>query len=110
MYEGGVMAMGASLGIETLLLPKRSQILAIAEKHGAFNVRVFGSVARGEATAESDIDFLIDYDPVRRTPWFPMGLIHDLQALLGRSVDVATVEMLREDKGRDQVLAEAIEL
>ncbi|KPQ31652.1 MAG: putative nucleotidyltransferase [Phormidesmis priestleyi Ana] len=104
------MAAGVGLGIESLLLPKRSQILAIAEKHGAFNVRVFGSVARGEATAESDIDFLIDYDPNSRTPWFPMGLIHDWQALLGRDVDVATVEMLREDRGREQVLSEAVEL
>ena len=50
------------LGIEDLLYYDRSQILAIAEKNGAFNVRVFGSVARGEATSESDIDFLVDYD------------------------------------------------
>ena len=104
------MAVDARFNIETLLLPKRSQILKIAEKHGAFNIRVFGSVARGEATAESDVDFLIDYDPNNRTPWFPMGLIQDLQALLGRDVDVATVEMLREDRGRAQVLAEAVEL
>lgn len=47
-------------GIELLLLPKRSQILEIAEKHGAFNVRVFGSVARGEATEESDVDLLLN--------------------------------------------------
>ena len=104
------MAVDARFNIETLLLPKRSQILKIAEKHGAFNIRVFGSVARGEATAESDVDFLVDYDPNNRTPWFPMGLIQDLQALLGRDVDVATVEMLREDRGRAQVLAEAVEL
>ncbi|MBD2043750.1 nucleotidyltransferase domain-containing protein [Microcoleus sp. FACHB-672] len=49
------------LGIKDLLQDRRSQILAIAEKHGAYNVRVFGSVARGEATQESDIDFLVDY-------------------------------------------------
>ena len=104
------MTVEARFNIETLLLPKRSQILKIAEKHGAFNIRVFGSVARGEATAESDVDFLIDYDPNNRTPWFPMGLIQDLQALLGRDVDVATVEMLREDRGRAQVLVEAVEL
>ena len=104
------MAEEVLFNIETLLLPKRSQILEIAEKHGAFNVRVFGSVARGEATVESDVDFLIDYDRNHRTPWFPMGLIQDLQALLDRDVDVATVEMLREDRGREQVLAEAIKL
>ncbi|MEN8447116.1 MAG: nucleotidyltransferase domain-containing protein [Cyanobacteria bacterium J06555_13] len=104
------MSVKTGCDIETLLLPQRSQILAIAEKHGACNIRVFGSVARGEATPESDVDFLIDHDPTRRTPWFPMGLIQDLQALLGRDVDVATVAMLREDRGRAQVLAEAIKL
>mgnify|MGYP001801682388 CR=1 FL=1 len=96
------------LGIETLLLPKKKQILKIAEKHGAFNFRVFGSVARGEATSESDVDLLIDYDPSRRSPWFPAGLIQDLQTLLNREVDVATMAMLREDRGRDRVLAEAV--
>ena len=50
------------LGIQELLYCERSQILAIAQKHGAYNVRVFGSVARGEATPESDIDLLVDYD------------------------------------------------
>ncbi len=50
------------LGIQELLCCERSQILAIAQKHGAYNVRVFGSVARGEATQESDIDLLVDYD------------------------------------------------
>jgi uncharacterized protein len=45
------------LGIQDLLTSKRSQILAIAEQHGAYNVRVFGSVARGEATIDSDVDF-----------------------------------------------------
>ncbi|MEL7331726.1 MAG: nucleotidyltransferase domain-containing protein [Cyanobacteria bacterium J06560_2] len=98
------------LGIETLLSPKRSQIIEIAEKHGAFNIRVFGSVARGEATPNSDIDFLIDYDPKHRSDWFPVGLIQDLQALLGRDIDVATVAMLREDRGREKVLAEAVML
>ena len=50
------------LGIQELLYCERSQILAIAQKHGAYNVRVFGSVARGEATPESAIDLLVDYD------------------------------------------------
>jgi predicted nucleotidyltransferase len=49
------------LGIQELLYYERSQILAIAQKHGAYNMRVFGSVARGEATQESDIDLLVDY-------------------------------------------------
>ncbi|NDJ18572.1 DNA polymerase subunit beta [Myxacorys almedinensis A] len=84
-------------------------MLTIAEKHGAFDVRVFGSVARGEATSESDIDFLIDYDLVRITPWFPAGLILDLEALLNRKVDVATIEMLKE-RIKARVLAEAVPL
>jgi len=104
------MSQKTAIGIDSLLLPKRAQILEIAEKHGAFNVRVFGSVARGEATQSSDIDLLVDYDPERRTPWFPAGLIRDLQALLGCEVDIATTAMLREDRGRAQILEEAIAL
>ena len=103
------MAQTVGLGIQDLLAPKRTQILAIAEHHGAFNVRVFGSVARGEATIDSDVDFLIDYDRSKRSPWFPSGLILDLQDLLGRSVDVATVDMLKE-RIRDRVLQDAIVL
>jgi hypothetical protein len=56
-----------------LLQEKRKQVLAVAAKHGASNVRVFGSVVRGEDTPESDIDFLIDYDPEQVMPWFPGG-------------------------------------
>jgi uncharacterized protein len=103
------MSDSTDFGIEALL-QKRAQIIEIAEQHGAFNIRVFGSVARGEATQSSDIDLLVDYDPHRRSAWFPAGLIQDLQTLLGRDVDIATIAMLREDRGRDQVLAEAIML
>jgi uncharacterized protein len=103
------MTQTIGLGIKDLLTPKRTQILAIAEQHGAFNVRVFGSVARGEATVDSDVDFLIDYDRSRRSAWFPAGLIIDLQDLLGRSVDVATVDMLKE-RIRDRVLQDAVVL
>lgn len=59
------------------LQKKRTAILEIATNHGAFNVRVFGSVVRREETPESDIDFLIDYDPAKTTPWFPGGLLMD---------------------------------
>jgi len=51
-------------------------------------VRVFGSVVRGEANQNSDIDFLIDYDIEKTTSWFPVGLIHELEDLLGRKVDI----------------------
>ncbi len=85
---------------------KREQVLEIAAKHGAFNVRVFGSVVRGEDTPDSDIDFLIDYDPEKVTPWFPGGLLMDLQDLLGRKVDVLT-ERGMSPLIRERVLAEA---
>ncbi|MEG3874106.1 nucleotidyltransferase domain-containing protein [Microcoleus sp. Z1_B5] len=97
------------LGIQELLHDERSQILAIAQKHGAYNVRVFGSVARGEATPESDIDLLVDYDLDKITPWFPGGLLLDLEQLLNRKVDIATVDMLKE-RIRERVLQEAVPL
>ncbi|WP_317619496.1 nucleotidyltransferase family protein [Laspinema olomoucense] len=50
---------------------------AIAAKHGAFNVRVFGSVARDEADQNSDLDLIVDYDLDKISPWFPVRLIHD---------------------------------
>jgi len=91
------------------LQENRENILAIAAKHGAFNVRVFGSVARGEENPESDIDFLIDYDIEKTTPWFPVGLVRDLENLLQTKVDVVTVEGLK-NRIRDQVLQESINL
>ncbi len=98
-----------NLGMEELLRDKREEILAIAEKHGACNVRVFGSVARGEADEKSDIDLLIDYSLDKVTPWFPAGLMLELQDLLGRKVDVVTVKGLKE-RIRDRVLQEAVPL
>ena len=105
----------ASSPILQQLQQKRSQILAIAEHHGAYNLRIFGSVARGEASRTSDIDILIDYDLVgislaeqyRITPWFPAGLKLDLEALLDRPVDIATPAMLKDQKC-DRILSEAI--
>lgn len=81
------MSREASLRIEDLVLQKRAEILRIAERHGAYNVRVFGSVARGEAGPDSDVDLLIDAGE-KVSSWFPGGLIVDLQDLLGRRVDV----------------------
>jgi uncharacterized protein len=71
-------------------------------------VRVFGSVVRGEADASSDIDFLVDMEPGRSL--LDMGgLLADLEALLGRRVDVATVRRLRS-RIREQALREAVPL
>ena len=75
--------------IEDLLREKRDEILQIAEKHGARNVRIFGSVAHGEATEASDIDLLVD-TAERTSPWFPAGLAAELEELLGQRVDVVT--------------------
>lgn len=97
-----------SKDITTRLEEKRAEILRLAAKHGAYNVRVFGSVARGEAGPESDVDFLIDLgsDP---SPWFPAGLASDLEALLGCNVEVVTAEGLHWYI-RDRVLDEAVPL
>jgi hypothetical protein len=71
----------------------RGEILRVSTRHGAHNVRVFGSVARGEATEASDVDFLVDLDP-GRTLLDLSGLLQDLRELLGRDVDVVTEDGL----------------
>jgi hypothetical protein len=96
------------MGIEELLKSKRQQILEIAARHGAYNVRVFGSVARGDARPDSDVDLLVEVGP-NRTPFFPGGLVVDLEDLLGRRVDVVTEAGLRL-RIRDSVLREAVPL
>lgn len=96
------------MGIEDLLQGKREEILRLAAQHGAENLRVFGSVARGEARPESDIDFLVDCGP-RLTPFFPGGLLMDLQALLGREIQVVT-EAALHPAIREAVLKEAVRL
>ncbi len=94
--------------IEELIKAKREEILRLATLHGAMNLRVFGSVARGEATSESDVDFLIDRGP-RVTPFFPGGLLLDLQDLLGRRVQVVT-EAALHPAIRERALKEAVAL
>ncbi|MBI4083662.1 MAG: nucleotidyltransferase family protein [Candidatus Lambdaproteobacteria bacterium] len=96
------------MGIEGLLREKREDILRLAAKHGARNVRVFGSVARGEADEVSDIDFLVEMEPGRSI--LDMGgLLVDLEELLGRNVDVATDRGLKP-RIRERVLREAVTL
>jgi predicted nucleotidyltransferase len=96
------------LGIDDLLKDKRDEILRIAAEHGASNVRVFGSVARGEAGPDSDVDLLVEFK-LGRGPWYGGDLIIDLEDLLDRRVDVATVEELHWYI-RDRVLQEAVPL
>lgn len=91
------------------LRKKRHEILALAEKHGAGNVRVFGSVARGEAGTDSDVDFLIDIVDISRFVWGGGGLLVELEALLKRDVDLVTEQDIHW-LIREQVVHEAIEL
>jgi len=96
------------VGVNELLRAKREEILRIAAEHGARNVRVFGSVARGDADEQSDVDFLVDMEPGRSL--FDMGgLLMDLQDLLGRDVDIATERSLKQ-RVRARVLHEAVAL
>ena len=96
------------MSVQDLLKNKRDEILSIAAKHGAYNVRVFGSVIRGDAGPKSDIDFLVDVgaDP---SPFFPGGLLADLEDLLGHRVDIVTEDALHWYI-RDRVLKEAAKL
>jgi hypothetical protein len=75
--------------LEELLKEKRPEILQIAAKHGARNVRVFGSAARGDAREDSDVDFLVDFEP-GRSLLDHAALTLDLEELLGRKADVVT--------------------
>ncbi|MBZ0257622.1 nucleotidyltransferase family protein [bacterium] len=96
------------MGIDEILGDKREEILKIAEKHGALNVRVFGSVARGEATEDSDVDFLVEMGP-NRSPFFPGGLWADLEDLLGRKVEILTPGGIKEDY-KYEIMNEAVPL
>lgn len=93
------------MDIEQLIREKGDEIRRIAARHGARNVRVFGSVARGEAGPESDVDLLVE-EEATTSPWFPAGLIVDLEELLGRRVDVVSEEGLRPEL-RSYVLRDA---
>ena len=96
------------MGINEVIGNKREQIFTLAQKYGASQVRIFGSVARGVADAKSDIDFLVELEPGRSL--FDLGgLLSELQTLLGRPVDVITSAGLRP-RIRDRVLKEAIAL
>ena len=91
-----------------LLKARREDIRALATSHGARNVRVFGSVVRGEAGPSSDIDLLVDLEPGRSLLDLS-GLQNELEELLERRVDVVTSQGLRE-RIRDRVLSEAVPL
>jgi uncharacterized protein len=88
-----------------VLREKRDEILSIAAKYKATNVRIFGSVARGEETPDSDVDFLVTFLPGADI-WGTMGLEIELENLLGRVVEVAGEDALRES-WRERILKDA---
>ena len=92
--------------LNEILKSKREQILRTAKEHGASNVRVFGSVARGEADEQSDIDLLVDFEP-GKTLFNHAALSIALQQLMGIQVDVISSRGLKE-RIRERVLREAV--
>ena len=91
-----------------LLKDKREEILRLAAMHGARNVRVFGSVARGDAGPASDVDILVEFEP-ERSLLDHVALLQDLEDLLGRRVDLVAERTLHWYI-RDRVTAEAVPL
>ena len=92
--------------MDEVVLPNREKILQLAEQYGARRVRVFGSVARRQEDAESDIDFLVDMEPGRSL--FDLGgLLVGREKLLNSKVDVVTERGLKE-RIRDRVVNEAV--
>jgi hypothetical protein len=102
------MKAGAMVTLETLRRERRAEILKLAEQRGARNLRVFGSVARGEATHTSDLDLLVEWEP-GRSLLDHVALKQDLEDLLGVSVDIGSERGLHWFV-RDNVLQEAVPL
>ena len=96
------------MGLNKLIQEKRREILAIATRHGAYNVRIFGSVARGEADEASDLDVLVDLEQ-NRSLLDLGGFLADLEDLLQCKVDVVTERGLK-NRIRERVLQEAVPL
>jgi uncharacterized protein len=90
------------------ILQRRDEILAVARRYGASNIRLFGSVARGDATAASDLDLIVHFEP-DRSLLDHGGLLMDLQELLGIKVDVIDEDAMRP-RFREHVLKEAVAL
>ncbi len=92
----GHPAIASEPSIAQLVDQYRDGILRLAARHGAHNVRLFGSVARGQATAGSDLDVLVDFE-ADRSLLDHIALIQDLEDLLGIKVDVVTPRSLHRD-------------
>jgi len=96
------------MAIDKVLKDKRQEILRMAARHGVTGIRVFGSAARGESNEESDIDLLVEVTGPT-TPWFPGGLAAELEKFLGRHIDIAELDAIREPL-RQRIVQEAIRL
>ena len=96
------------VNLDSLRTERRADILRLASLHGAHDLRVFGSVARGEAHANSDLDLLVAWDP-GRSLMDHAELVEDLQALLGMKVHVGTEKSLHWYV-RDRIMREATPL
>ncbi len=96
------------VGIRTTIELRRREILDLASRHGASQVRLFGSVARGDESVNSDVDFLVVLEP-GRSLMDHAALKIALEELLGMPVDVATERGLKP-KFRDRILSEAVAL
>ena len=94
--------------LDTLRAERREEILRLAARHGAHNLRVLGSVARGEANENSDLDLLVAWEP-GRSLLDHAGLVQDLEQLLGIKVHVGTEKSLHWYV-RDRILREAMAL
>jgi uncharacterized protein len=91
--------------LRQLVESKRDEILALAARHKARNVRLFGSAVRGDERPDSDVDFLVEFE-AEASLFDHIGLVQDLEDLLGRSVDVAESDAVHWFI-RDRVLGEA---
>lgn len=89
------------------LRARRAQILALTARYGAFNVRVFGSIARGESAPGSDVDLLVDLDE-NASLYTLSGLRQDLSALLGCEVDVVEDHAGLGERFRQRILKDAV--
>ncbi len=94
--------------LETLRVEKRDEIMRLAERHGARNLRVFGSIARGKANESSDLDLLVDWEP-DRSLLDHVALMQDLEEMLGIKVHIGTERSLHW-YARDRILSEATTL
>ncbi|MEP0814855.1 MAG: nucleotidyltransferase domain-containing protein [bacterium] len=94
--------------ISERIAANRDEILRIASKHGVGRIRVFGSAARGTDGPESDADFIVMPGPAH-IPWFPGGLVADLEDLLGCRVDVV-LESAPDSPEKRRILEMAVEI